>query len=56
LVALAGPWLASAPFVLHYGSTGGGFGGRWNDMVVGVVMIAVAMVRVVAPVGTWPLS
>ena len=56
VVAIAGVWLASAPFVLDYSGTGRGYSGRWNDLVVGVVMIAVAMVRVVTPRGTGPLS
>ena len=56
VVAIAGVWLASAPFVLDYSGTGRGYSGRWNDLVVGVVMIAVATIRVVAPRGTGPLS
>lgn len=55
-VAVAGLWLVSAPFVLDHRGTGGGFDSRWNDIVVGAVLIIVAMIRVIAPIGTGRLS
>ena len=55
-VALAGLWLICAPFVLDHGTTSGGYDGRWNDVVVGGVLMLVAMIRVIAPIGTGRLS
>lgn len=47
LVFLAGVWLVLAPFVLGYPD---GFAGWWNDIVVGVAVAVVALVRMVAPI------
>lgn len=52
LVFLAGVWLVLAPFALDYPERPGGFDGRWNDIVVGVAVAAVALVRMVAPIRT----
>lgn len=62
---LAGVWLLLAPALLGYGNPGGGFGPRWNDMLVGVLLVVVGATRLtrfarLAPVtvasvglGTW---
>lgn len=47
MVFLAGVWLVLAPFVLGYPD---GSAGRWNDIVVGVAVAVVALVRMVAPI------
>jgi hypothetical protein len=56
LVFIAGIWLIIAPFSLDYRNTGGEFSGYWNDVVIGVALAAVALVRIVSPVATAPLS
>ena len=56
LVFIAGIWLIIAPFSLDYRNTGGDFNGYWNDVVIGVALAAVALVRIVSPVATAPLS
>ena len=55
-VVLAGVWLVMAPFALGYHEEGGGFGGPRNDIVVGGAVIMLALVRIIAPVGTAALS
>lgn len=46
---LAGVWLVLAPFVLGFGTTGGVVKGYWNEIVLGVVVAMLALVRVFAP-------
>lgn len=46
---IAGVWLVLAPFVLDYQNTGAGFNGQWNDIVVGVAIAVLALVRTFAP-------
>lgn len=46
---LAGVWLVLAPFVLDYAPAGSGIGAYWNDLVVGVAIAMLAIVRAVAP-------
>lgn len=46
---LAGVWLIIAPFALNYTATGGGFDGYWNDVVIGIAIAVLALVRAVAP-------
>lgn len=46
---LAGAWLVLAPFVLGFGTTGGVVEGYWNEMVLGLVVATLALVRVSAP-------
>lgn len=46
---LAGVWLVLAPFVLDYAPAGSGIGAYWNDVVVGVAIATLAIVRTVAP-------
>ena len=46
---LAGVWLVLAPFALDYENLGPGFDGRWNDIVIGIAVAVVALVRMVAP-------
>ena len=45
----AGAWLLVAPFALSYSTTGTGFRAYWNDVVVGVAVIAVAALQIAAP-------
>jgi len=47
LTMLAGFWLAVSPFALDYTATDPGFDGRWNSVVVGVVLVLLAVVRTV---------
>ncbi|SFB19558.1 SPW repeat-containing protein [Amycolatopsis marina] len=49
LAFLAGVWLASAPFALDYAGTGAGRPGYWNDVVLGVAIALLALVRTVSP-------
>ncbi|GIF01207.1 SPW repeat protein [Paractinoplanes rishiriensis] len=56
LVFLAGIWLIIAPFSLDYRNAGGGFDGYWNDVVIGVALAVVALVRIALPLATAPLS
>lgn len=46
---LAGTWLVLAPFVLGFETTGGVVKGYWNEIVLGVVVAMLALVRVFAP-------
>lgn len=46
---LAGAWLVLAPFVLGFSTTGGVVKGYWNEIVLGVVVALLAVVRVFAP-------
>ena len=46
---LAGAWLVLAPFALDYEDLGPGFDGQPNDIVVGIAIAAVALVRMLAP-------
>lgn len=46
---LAGVWLVLAPFVLDYAPAGSGIGAYWNDLVVGIAIATLAIVRAVAP-------
>lgn len=46
---LAGVWLVLAPFVLDYAPADSGIGAYWNDLVVGVAIAMLAIVRAVAP-------
>lgn len=46
----SGVWLVLAPFVLSYGSTGSGFGARWNDVLVGLALTATAVARLTGAV------
>jgi hypothetical protein len=43
---LAGIWLVIAPFALHYGSVDTPL---WNDIVLGIAIFILAMVRLSAP-------
>jgi hypothetical protein len=45
VLLLAGCWLMLAPAVLDYADAGGGFGARWNDLLVGLVLAVVAIGR-----------
>jgi SPW repeat len=49
LSVAAGAWLLVAPFALSYSTTGTGFRAYWNDVVVGVAVIAVAALQIAAP-------
>ncbi|SFQ53814.1 SPW repeat-containing protein [Amycolatopsis arida] len=49
LTFLAGVWLASAPFALDYAHTGWGRPGYWNDVVIGIAIAVLALVRTVSP-------
>lgn len=42
-------WLVAAPFVLDYSTTGTGFRAYWNDVGVGLAVLAVLTPRVVVP-------
>jgi hypothetical protein len=45
----AGAWLLIAPFALSYSTTGTGFRAYWNDVLVGIAVIAVAAPRIALP-------
>lgn len=47
-----GLWLIAAPFVLGYSATGTGFRAYWNDVAVGLTVIAVLTPRVAVPTRT----
>jgi hypothetical protein len=53
---LAGIWLVLAPFALDYQITGAGFDGSWNDIVIGVALAVVTLVRIAAPARTVALG
>jgi hypothetical protein len=55
LTVLAGTWLIMAPLVLDHGTADIAFIG-WNDVIVGLVIVALAFLRVVMPDDTAPLS
>ncbi|MGY6651440.1 SPW repeat domain-containing protein [Amycolatopsis sp. TRM77291] len=46
---LAGVWLILSPFVLDHECTGGGFDGHWNDVLVGIALIAIGSAPLVEP-------
>ncbi len=48
-VFLAGVWLVLAPYALNYGSARSDFDGYWNDVVIGVAVGLVALVRAATP-------
>jgi SPW repeat len=51
--ALAGGvWLIAAPFLLDYSTTGSGFRAYWNDVAVGLAVVALMVPRVAVPVRT----
>lgn len=51
---LAGAWLVLAPFILGFQATGGHVDGYWNEVVVGIVVALLALVRSFAPgEGSW---
>ena len=50
LNVLAGIWLIIAPFVLHYGSSGN----TWQEVVFGIIVGVLGIVRWAAPNLTWP--
>jgi hypothetical protein len=45
----AGVWLTAAPFLLGYSTTGTGFRAYWNDVAVGLAVVAVLLPRVAVP-------
>lgn len=49
LAVAAGAWLLVAPFALSYSTTGVGFRAYWNDVLVGIAVIAVAAPQIAAP-------
>jgi hypothetical protein len=49
LAVAAGAWLLIAPFALSYSTTGVGFRAYWNDVLVGIAVIAVAAPQIAAP-------
>jgi hypothetical protein len=49
LAVAAGAWLLVAPFVLSYSTAGAGFRAYWNDVLVGIAVIAVAAPQIAAP-------
>jgi hypothetical protein len=55
LTVLAGTWLIIAPLVLDHGTADVAFIG-WNDVIVGLAIVALAFLRVVMPDDTAPLS
>lgn len=46
---LTGVWLLLAPSIWSYGDTGGGFDARWNDLAVGLVVLAAGGAQLVRP-------
>ncbi|MFI9457043.1 SPW repeat protein [Amycolatopsis sp. NPDC052450] len=46
---LAGVWLILSPFVLDHEYTGRGFDGYWNDVLVGIALIAIGSAPLVEP-------
>jgi hypothetical protein len=55
LVVVAGTWLIVAPLVLDHDAANIAFLG-WNDVIVGLLLVGLAVLRVVMPDGTAPLS
>ena len=55
LVVPAGTWLIMAPLVLDHSTADIAFAG-WNDVIVGLSIVALAFLRVVMPADTAPLS
>lgn len=53
---LLGVWLLIAPALLGYGNPGGGFGPRWNDLLLGVLITAVAAARLTRRARLAPLT
>lgn len=50
----AGVWLVLAPFIFGFQSTGGAVEGYWNEVVVGICVALLALVRSFAPSkGAW---
>jgi hypothetical protein len=49
LTFLTGLWLALSPFELDQESSGGGFNGYWNDVLVGAVVLVCGAAQLVAP-------
>lgn len=54
-VFLAGLWLLGASVFGDY-RVAGGFDGRWNDRIMGALLIVVALIRIVARRSTGRLS
>ena len=54
-VLVAGLWLIGMSIFAGYRDTAG-FDGRWNDRVMGVLLIVVALIRIVARTTTGRLS
>ena len=52
LALAGGVWLIAAPFVLGYSATGAGFRAYWNDVGVGLAVVALMLPRVVVPART----
>lgn len=46
---LTGVWLVAAPWIWGYGDTGGGFDARWNDVAVGLIVLAAGCAQLVRP-------
>ena len=44
-------WLIAAPFVLGYSATGAGFRAYWNDVGVGLAVVALMLPRVIREFG-----
>jgi hypothetical protein len=53
---LAGVWLILSPSALGYGEPDRLFGGVWNETVVGIAIAVVALVRILSPASSAPLS
>lgn len=49
LTVAAGAWLLVAPLALSYPTTGVGFRAHWNDVLVGIAVIAFAVPRLASP-------
>lgn len=54
-VLVAGLWLVGTSLFAGYRDTAG-FDGRWNDRVMGALLIVVALIRIAARTTTGPLS
>lgn len=54
-IVLAGMWLTCAPLVLDHETADIAFSG-FNDVIVGLTIVAIAFIRVVVPEQTAPLS
>lgn len=55
LIAVAGLWLTCAPLIFDHEAAGIAFAG-WNDVIVGITIVGLALIRVIAPRHTAPLS